>query len=340
MKIALITGICGQDGSYLAELLLEKDYIVYGIIRRSSSINTRRIDHIYSKLLLRYGDLSDSTSIIKILNEIKNKNPSTIEIYNLGAMSHVKVSFEIPDYTGDIDGLGVLRVLDAIVSLDIKSITRFYQASSSELYGKVQEIPQTETTPFYPRSPYGVAKLYGYWITKNYREAYDLFACNGILFNHESPRRGETFVTRKITIALNKIIKGQLDCLILGNLDAKRDWGHAKDYVYGMWLMLQQNTPCDYVLATNEFHSVREFVEKAFALKGFDIKWKGSGISEVGYDLLSGKELIRVNEKYFRPAEVDFLLGNSSKAKNEIGWVPTTTFDQLVKEMVDFDCFN
>lgn len=333
-RFALITGICGQDGSYLAEFLLEKGYTVYGIIRRSSSINTHRIDHIYSKLQLRYGDLSDTASITKILNEIKNKTPALLEIYNLGAMSHVKVSFEVPEYTADIDGTGVLRILDAIISLGMKDLVRFYQASSSELYGKVQEIPQTEKTPFYPRSPYGVAKLYGFWITKNYRESYNLFACNGILFNHESPRRGETFVTRKITIGLNKILKGEADCLVLGNLDAKRDWGHAKDYVRGMWMMLQQDKPDDYVLATNEFHSVREFVEKSFMIRGIEILWKGSGIDEIGYDAKTGKELIFVNERYFRPAEVEFLLGNSSKAERELGWKPEVSFNQLVEEMV------
>lgn len=338
VKYALITGICGQDGSYLAEFLLDKGYTVYGIIRRSSTINTRRVDHIYNRIYLRYGDLSDTTSIIKILNEIKGKNPTILEIYNLAAMSHVKVSFEIPEYTSDIDGTGVLRILDAILSLGMKDVTKFYQASSSELYGKVQEIPQSETTPFYPRSPYGVAKLYGYWITKNYRESYNLFACNGILFNHESPRRGETFVTRKITMGLNKILKGESDSLILGNLDAKRDWGHARDYVRGMWLMMQQQVSDDYVLATNEYHNVREFVEKAFDLKGFDIKWKGSGVSEIGFDSKSGRELIFINERYFRPAEVDFLVGNSNKAKTDLGWETEVTFDQLVQEMVEFDC--
>jgi len=338
MNFALITGICGQDGSYLAEFLLEKGYTVYGFIRRSSTINTGRIDHIYSKLNLRYGDLSDSTSITKILNEIKSKCPKILEIYNLGAMSHVKVSFEVPEYTGDIDALGVLRILDAVMSLGMKDLVRFYQASSSELYGKVQEIPQTERTPFYPRSPYGVAKLYGFWITKNYRESYDIFACNGILFNHESPRRGETFVTRKITMGLNKILKGIEDKLVLGNLDSKRDWGHARDYVRGMWLMLQHDFPEDYVLSTNEVHSVREFVEKAFALRGFIIRWKGSGTSEIGYDLVTGRELIFVSERYFRPAEVDFLLGNSSKAEFELEWKPSISFDELVEEMVDFDC--
>jgi len=339
VKVALVTGICGQDGSYLAELLLEKEYIVYGLIRRSSSINTGRIDHIYKKVNLRYGDLSDSLNISKILNEIKSTpNLERIEIYNLGAMSHVKVSFEVPEYTGNIDGLGVLRLLDAIISLGIKDITRFYQASTSELYGKVQEIPQTEKTPFYPRSPYGVAKLYGFWITKNYRESYDLFACNGILFNHESPRRGETFVTRKITIGLNNILKGRQECIVLGNLDAKRDWGHAKDYVYGMWLMMQQDLPDDFVLSTNEFHSVREFVEKSFALHGFDIRWRGTGLDEVGFDSNSGRILVSVSERYFRPAEVEFLLGDSTKAHRDLGWKPKISFDQLVQEMVESDC--
>ena len=334
MKIALITGICGQDGSYLAELLLEKGYTVYGIIRRSSSINTSRINHIYKELRLRYGDLSDTSSITKILNEIK-QDDGIIEIYNLGAMSHVKVSFDSPEYTGDIDGIGVLRILDSVLSLGLGNRVKFYQASSSELYGKVQEIPQTEKTPFYPRSPYGVAKLYGYWITKNYRESYNLFACNGILFNHESPRRGETFVTRKITIALNNIVNGKQESLVLGNLDAKRDWGHAKDYVYGMWLMMQQDLPDDYVLSTNETHSVREFVEKSFKLKGFNIVWKGKGVNETGMDLLTGKTLVRVSEKYFRPAEVDLLLGDSTKAREELSWKPLITFDQLVEEMVN-----
>jgi GDPmannose 4,6-dehydratase len=338
MKTALITGICGQDGSYLAELLLEKGYSVYGMVRRSSSINTGRIDHIYPRLILRYGDLSDTTSIHNILNEMKGVDPEVIEIYNLGAMSHVKVSFDVPEYTGNIDALGVLRILDSVLSLGIKDIVRFYQASSSELYGKVQQVPQTEITPFYPRSPYGVAKLYGFWITKNYRESYGMFACNGILFNHESPRRGETFVTRKITMGLNKIIKGELECLTLGNLDAKRDWGHAADYVSGMWRMMQQSVPDDYVLSTNEFHTVREFVEKAFSVRGYAINWRGSGLDEVGYCAKSGRVLIKVNERYFRPTEVDFLLGDSTKAKTEFGWSPTIGFDQLVNEMVDADC--
>ncbi len=342
MKLALITGITGQDGSYLAELLLDKGYIIYGIIRRASDINTRRIDHIYnnSNLNLRYGDLTDSFNIINILNEIKNKysNFDRLEIYNLAAMSHVKVSFEMPEYTANTDGIGVLRLLESIRLSGFENKIRFYQASTSELYGLVQEVPQKESTPFYPRSPYGVAKLYGYWITKNYRESYNMFACNGILFNHESPRRGQTFVTRKITKGLNDIIKGKTNKLVMGNLDAKRDWGHAKDYVEGMWKMLQVNEPKDYILSTNEFHSVREFIEKSFNLRGFNIKWKGEGLNEIGYDLNTGRELIFVSEKYFRPAEVEELLGDSTKAREELGWVPKYSFDDLVKEMVDFDC--
>ena len=342
MKIALITGITGQDGSYLTELLLDKGYVIYGIIRRSSDINTKRIDHLYDNpnLCLRYGDLTDSCNIINIINEIKVKyeNLERLEIYNLGAMSHVKVSFEMPEYTANTDGIGVLRILEAIRFLDLQDRVRFYQASTSELYGLVQEVPQTESTPFYPRSPYGVAKLYGYWITKNYRESYNMFACNGILFNHESPRRGPTFVTRKITRGLNDIINGKKDKLVMGNLDAKRDWGHASDFVEGMWRMLQADEPKDYVLSTNEFHSVREFIEKAFLLKGFNIKWKGEGLNEIGYDANSGKELIFVSEKYFRPAEVDELLGDSAKARNELGWTPKYSFDDLVKEMVEHDC--
>jgi GDPmannose 4,6-dehydratase len=341
MKVALITGITGQDGSYLAEFLLRKGYVVYGIIRRSSSINTERIDYLYENknLILRYGDLTDSTNLVHILEEIKNNYETLLlEVYNLGAMSHVKVSFEMPEYTGQVDGIGTLKLLDAIRSTGLIEKTRFYQASTSELYGKVQEVPQKETTPFYPRSPYGVAKLYAYWIVKNYREAYNMYACNGILFNHESPRRGPTFVTRKITRGLNMILKGERDKLVLGNLDAKRDWGYAGDFVKGMWLMLQQDAPEDYVLSTNEFHSVREFVEKSFALKGFSIKWKGEGINEIGYDENSGRELIFVSEKYFRPAEVEELLGDSTKARTEMKWAPEVSFDALVKMMVDADC--
>jgi GDPmannose 4,6-dehydratase len=342
MNIALITGINGQDGSYLAELLLEKNYTVWGLIRRCSSINTQRIDHLYNhpNLKLRYYDLSDSVKIVNVLDEIYkfSSEINVLEVYNLAAMSHVKVSFELPEYTGNIDGLGVLRILEAIKNSPLKEKTRFYQASTSELYGKVVEVPQNENTPFYPRSPYGVAKLYGYWITKNYREAYDIFACNGILFNHESPRRGPTFVTRKITIALNNILKGKQDKLVLGNIDAKRDWGHAKDYVYGMWLMLQQDKPDDFVLSTNKFYSVREFIEKAFALKNMNIKWKGKGIDEIGYDEKTGKELIFISEKYFRPTEVDELLGDCSKANNILNWKPSYSFEKLVEEMVHYDC--
>lgn len=342
MKVALITGITGQDGSYLAELLLDKHYIVYGIIRRSSDINTHRINHLYSNkhLILKYGDLTDSSNLIDIFNTIQTTYPDLerLEIYNLAAMSHVKVSFEMPEYTANTDGVGVLRLLETIKRSAIKDKCRFYQASTSELYGKVQEIPQNENTPFYPRSPYGVAKLYGYWITINYREAYNMYACNGILFNHESPRRGPTFVTRKITRELNKIIRSEIAYLTLGNLDAKRDWGHAKDYVYGMWSMLQQDNPDDYVLSTNSFHSVREFVEEAFKLKGFIIKWKGEGLDEIGYDEKTGRELIKISDKYFRPTEVDQLLGDSSKAKKNFNWNPTYTFKELVKEMVDYDC--
>jgi GDPmannose 4,6-dehydratase len=314
------------------------------MIRRSSSINTNRIEHIFQNknLILRYGDLSDGTCLLEILYDIKNKyvDMERLEIYNLAAMSHVKVSFEIPEYTGDIDAIGTLRILNAIRSSGLENKTRFYQASTSELYGKVMEVPQTEKTPFYPRSPYGVAKLYAHWITKNYREAYDMYACSGTLFNHESPRRAHNFVTRKITIGLGKILKGTEDKLVLGNLDAKRDWGHSKDYVYGMYLMLQQDKPEDYVLSTNEFHSVREFVEKSFALKGFDIAWKDTGLNEIGYDKNSGRELIFVSEKYFRPAEVEELLGDSTKARTELGWNPETTFEQLVSEMVENDLYE
>jgi GDPmannose 4,6-dehydratase len=342
VKVAFITGITGQDGSYLSELLLEKEYDVWGIIRRSSLINTTRIDHLFDKLNLRYGDLTDGINLMNVFNEIKNhylENLDVLEVYNLAAMSHVKVSFEMPEYTGNVDGLGTLRMLETIRNSGIPNEKiRFYQASTSELYGKVLEVPQTEQTPFYPRSPYGVAKLYGYWITKNYRESYGMYACSGILFNHESPRRGHNFVTRKITLALSNIIKGKQDKLILGNIDSLRDWGHAKDYVYGMWLILQNDKPDDYVLSTNEYHSVREFVEKTFALKGFSIKWKGEGINEIGYDEITGRELIFISEKYFRPAEVDELLGDSTKARNELGWKLEYSFDDLVKEMVDYDC--
>jgi len=342
MKVSLITGITGQDGSYLAELLIDKGYEVWGTIRRSSSINTSRIDHIFSKLHLRYGDLADGVNLLNIFHEIKNKyndDIEVLEVYNLGAMSHVKVSFDMPEYTGDVDGLGTLRILESLRNSGIPlNKIRFYQASTSELYGKVVEVPQNENTPFYPRSPYGVAKLYGYWITKNYRESYGMYACSGILFNHESPRRGHNFVTRKITIALGNIVNGKQDKLVLGNINSLRDWGHAKDYVMGMWLILQQDKPDDFVLSTNEYHSVREFIEKSFALKGFDIKWKGNNIDEIGYDNNTKRELIFISEKYFRPAEVEELLGDSSKARKMLGWKPEYSFDDMVKEMVNYDC--
>jgi len=342
VRVAFITGITGQDGSYLAELLLEKGYDVWGLIRRSSSFNTQRVEHIFEKLTLRYGDLSDASNLLHIFGEIRNKyldQLDRLEVYNLGAMSHVKVSFDMPEYVGNTDGLGTLRLLDALRNSGIPNEkVRFYQASTSELYGKVVEVPQKETTPFYPRSPYGVAKLYGYWITKNYRESYGMFACSGILFNHESPRRGHTFVTRKITMALENILKGKQTSLVLGNLNSLRDWGHAKDFVYGMWLILQQDKADEYVLSTNEYHTVREFVEKSFRLRGFDIAWKGTGVDEVGYDTKTSRELIFVSEKYFRPAEVDQLLGDNSKAKRELGWTPKYSFDALVEEMVAADC--
>ena len=342
MKISFITGVNGQDGSYLAELLLNKGYKVWGLIRKTSDFNTARIEHLYNNenFILKYGDLTDSNNLLYIITEIKNTYPDLeiLEVYNLAAMSHVKVSFELPEYTANADGVGVLRLLEATKINGLINKCRFYQASTSELYGLVQEVPQKETTPFYPRSPYGVAKLYAYWIVKNYRESYNMFACNGILFNHESPRRGPTFVTRKITMGLNKILKGESDKLVLGNLNSKRDWGHAKDYVEGMWRILQNDTPDDFVLSTNEFHSIREFVEKSFKLKGFIIKWKGKGINEIGYDENTGRELIFVSEKYFRPAEVEELLGDSSKARTILGWKPEYSFDELVKEMVESDC--
>ena len=328
MSVALITGITGQDGSYLAELLLEKGYEVHGIVRRSSLINTDRIDHIYNRIQLHYGDLTDSTNIVRVIQSVQPN-----EIYNLGAQSHVKVSFEIPEYTGQVDALGTLRILEAVCLLGMQDRVRIYQASTSELYGLVQEIPQKETTPFYPRSPYGVAKLYGYWIVKNYRESYGLHASSGILFNHESPRRGETFVTRKITRGLSRISTGQQDVLSLGNLDARRDWGHAKDFVEAMWLMLQQDQPDDYVIATGVQYSVREFVEAAAPYFGMKILWEGEGLDEVGIDKNTGKTVINVSSKYFRPAEVETLLGDASKAKEKLGWEPKTSFKQLVEDM-------
>ena len=336
-KRALIFGITGQDGAYLAEFLLSMGYEVHGVKRRSSSFNTQRINHLYNdrhkkitKLILHYGDLSDSANISKLISEIKPD-----EIYNLGAQSHVRVSFDIPEYTADIDALGCLRILEAIRTTD-KNI-RFYQASSSEMFGKVQEIPQTEKTPFYPRSPYGVAKVFAYWITTNYRESYDLFACNGILFNHESPIRGETFVTRKITQAVANIYYGSEDILYLGNLDAKRDWGYAKDYVEAMWLMLQQDKPDDYVIATGSTHSVREFCECAFKEIGIDILWQDAGLQEKGIDKKTGRILIAIDPIYFRPAEVDLLIGDSSYAQKKLNWKPITDFKTLVKIMVEAD---
>ena len=328
MKRALITGITGQDGSYLAELLLWKGYEVHGIVRRSSLINTHRIDHIYEEINLHYGDLTDSGNIVHIIQKVKPH-----EIYNLGAQSHVKVSFEMPEYTANVDGLGTLRVLEAVRILGMEKSCKIYQASTSELYGLVQEIPQKESTPFYPRSPYGAAKIYAYWITKNYRESYGMFACTGILFNHESPRRGETFVTRKITRALSAIKKGHQDILELGNLDALRDWGHAKDYVNAMWLMLQQDKPEDYVIATGEQYSVRQFVEKCAPYFGMDIAWEGEGLEEVGVDIKTDRVVVEVNPKYFRPAEVETLLGDPTKAQKELGWKTEYTFDKLVEDM-------
>ena len=338
-KTALITGITGQDGAYLARLLLKKGYTVHGVKRRSSSFNTARVDDLYvdphqsdTRFFMHYGDLTDATNLIRLIQEHKPD-----EIYNLAAQSHVAVSFETPEYTANADALGTLRLLEAIRILGIKDKTRFYQASTSELYGKVQETPQRETTPFYPRSPYGVAKLYAYWITVNYREAYGIHASNGILFNHESPLRGETFVTRKITRAVAAIERGLQDRLYLGNLNARRDWGHARDFVEGMWLMLQQPNPEDYVLATGETHSVREFVERAFACIGRSIEWRGKGAKEVGLDAKTGNDLVHIDPRYFRPTEVDELLGDASKARAQLGWKPKVTFAELVAEMVESD---
>ncbi|TWT07123.1 GDP-mannose 4,6-dehydratase [Planococcus sp. CPCC 101016] len=341
MKKALITGVNGQDGSFLSDFLLEKGYEVHGIIRRSSSFNTSRIEHLYIEELkssenfyIHYGDMTDTSNIIRLINEIKPD-----EIYNLAAMSHVKVSFETPEYTADVDGVGTLRILEAVRILGLEKKTRIYQASTSELYGKVQEVPQRETTPFYPRSPYGVAKLYGYWITKNYRESYDMFAVNGILFNHESERRGETFVTRKITMAVARIANGKQDKLLLGNLDAKRDWGYAKDYVECMWLILQHETPEDFVIATGEMHTVREFATLAFKHAGIEVEWQGEGIDEKGINAKTGEVVVEVNPEFFRLAEVEQLLGDPSKAKKLLGWNPTSTsFEELVEIMVAHDC--
>ena len=339
MKKALITGITGQDGAYLAELLLEKGYAVHGIKRRASLFNTQRVDHLYQdpheedvRFHLHYGDLTDSTNLIRIVQEVQPD-----EVYNLGAQSHVQVSFETPEYTANADALGTLRLLEALRILGMTDRVRFYQASTSELYGKAQEVPQTETTPFYPRSPYGVAKLYAYWITVNYREAYGLYACNGILFNHESPIRGETFVTRKITRAAARIRLGLQDCLYLGNLEARRDWGHARDYVEGMWRMLQQDAPDDYVLATGETHTVRTFAEQAFAAAGIEIGWEGEGVDEKGIDRASGEAVVAIDPAYFRPTEVDLLLGDAAKARARLGWQPRYTLGSMIQEMVEAD---
>ena len=338
MKKALITGITGQDGSYLAEFLLEKRYEVHGILRRSSSFNTWRINHMFQEkreakdFFLHYGDLTDGTNIIKLIKEIQPD-----EIYNLAAQSHVKVSFETPEYTANADGLGVLRILEAIKLLNMTDRIKMYQASTSELYGLVQETPQTEKTPFYPRSPYGVAKLYAYWMVKNYREAYNLFACNGILFNHESPRRGQTFVTRKITMALCNIKLGNQDTLYLGNIDSKRDWGYAKEYVESMWLMLQQDKPDDYVVATGETHTVREFIEESCRILGMEVKWEGIGVDEKGIDKKTGKTIVEIDPQYFRPTEVELLLGDATKAKEVLGWEAKTKFEDLVEVMIESD---
>ena len=338
-KKALITGITGQDGAYLAEFLLEKGYEVHGIKRRASLFNTDRIDHLYQgphekkrRFILHYGDLTDSTNLIRILQQVQPE-----EVYNLAAQSHVAVSFELPEYTADTDALGALRILEGIRLLGFEKKTRFYQASTSELYGKVQETPQTETTPFYPRSPYAAAKLYAYWITVNYREAYDIYACNGILFNHESPIRGETFVTRKITRALSRISLNLQECLYLGNLDAKRDWGHARDYVKMQWLMLQQEKPEDFVIASGKHYSVRDFVNTVARELNIEIAWKGKGINEKGYDTKTNRQIVAVDPAYFRPTEVKILLGDPSKAKQKLNWIPEITFEQMVKEMVQSD---
>jgi len=338
-RVALITGITGQDGAYLAEMLLKKGYEVHGIKRRASSFNTERIDHLYQdphepnpRLKLHYGDLTDSTNLTRVVQDVQPD-----EIYNLAAMSHVAVSFETPEYTANADAMGTLRILEAIRLLGLAKKTRFYQASTSELYGLVQEIPQTEKTPFYPRSPYGVAKLYAYWITVNYREAYDMFACNGILFNHESPLRGETFVSRKVTRALARIHEKLQACVYMGNLDARRDWGHARDYVEAQWLMLQQDKPQDFVIATGKQFSVREFIALAGSHLGMKIEWRGSGLEETGVDTVSGSTIVRIDPRYFRPTEVETLLGDPAKAKRELGWSPKTTFEELVREMVESD---
>ncbi len=341
-KVAFITGITGQDGSYLAEFLLEKNYKVHGLIRRSSTINTSRIESIFNNkdLILHYGDLTDGSCLYMCLADIKKRysDLSRLEIYNLAAQSHVKISFEMPEYTADSDAFGTLKLLEAVMNNNLKEKTRYYQASTSELYGLVQEVPQSETTPFYPRSPYGVAKLYAYWIVKNYRESYGMYACNGILFNHGGVRRGHNFIERKITLGLSKILKGEIDKLTVGNLNSLRDLGNSKDYVEGMWLMLQQDKADDFVLATGKMYSIRDMIEIAFGYRGFNIKWKGEGVNEIGYDTNTGRELIFIDAKYFRPAEVDLLLGDPKKALNVLGWKPKINFNELVSLMVEHDC--
>ena len=338
-KRAFITGVTGQDGAYLAELLLQKGYEVHGLKRRASSFNTERVDHLYQdphtpnvRFRLHYGDLTDATNLLRVIQQVQPD-----EIYNLGAQSHVAVSFETPEYTANADAIGTLRILEAIRILKLEKRTRFYQASTSEMFGRVQQVPQTETTPFYPRSPYGVAKLYAHWITINYRESYGMYACSGILFNHESPIRGETFVSRKITRGLARVAEGLQSCIYLGNLDARRDWGHARDYVHAQWLMLQQDEPQDFVIASGQQHSVRDFVEKAGAQLGMRIEWRHRGEDEMGFDARSGRTVVRIDPRYFRPAEVETLLGDASKAHSELNWTPTTSFDDLVREMVAAD---
>ena len=346
IKLALISGVTGQDGSYLSEYLLDKQYVVYGIVRRSSLINTKRIDHLYGNTNFHtlYGDVTDMGNIMSIMSKILSNhvNYERLEIYNLAAQSHVKVSFEEPIYTSQVDGIGTLNFLEAIRVLKLDNRSRFYQASTSELYGKVLETPQTERTPFYPRSPYGVAKMFSYWMVRNYRESYGIHASNGILFNHESVRRGETFITRKVTIGIGKIMRNEIQYISVGNLDAKRDWGHARDYVRGMWMMLQQETPDDYVLSTGTCYSIRDFIERAFSHVGIEIQWDGTGVNEMGRDKKTGRIYVRVDEKYFRPTEVDILLGDSSKAREVLGWQPQINIDHMINEMVQHDllCYD
>ena len=340
-KVAFITGITGQDGSYLAEFLLNKDYIIYGLVRRVSLYNNLlNIEQIKDKINIRYGDITDKSSIINILKEIKNKHTNKFEIYNLCAQSHVGLSFECPEYTTQVNSNGVLNLLEAVRNLDLEKTVKIYQASTSELYGMVQEIPQKETTPFYPRSPYAVSKLYAFWMIKNYRESYNMFCCNGLLFNHESPRRGDQFVTRKVTKGVANIIKGKADKIVLGNINAKRDWGHAKDYIEGMWLMLQQDKAEDYVLSTGQNYTIKDLIERSFKTQNIEIGWKGEGFNQIGYDLKTNKEYIFVEESQFRPAEVDELVGDCTSAKEKLGWKHKYSFDELIKEMIENDLKN